>query len=303
MSRTDTMRILVTGSTGFVGTPLVAAFERKGHEVVRLVRRPPLDEREIRWDPAARRLDQAAVEGFDAVVHLAGENIASGRWTPSQRAAIRESRVGSTGLLCARLAACERRPRVVVSASAVGIYGDRGDEELSEDSRPGSGFLADVGRAWEGATEPLAATETRVVMLRLGIVLAPHGGALAKMLLPFRLGLGGVLGSGEQYLGWITLADAVRAFQHCVADDSLRGPVNGVAPHPVTNREFTKALGRALRRPTILPVPAFALRIAVGGMADEALLASVRVVPKRLCAAGFSFEQPELEPALRAMLA
>ena len=297
------MRVAVSGSTGFVGSEVVASLSTAGHEVVRLVRRDPAPgERAVRWDPMKREVDAAGLEGLDAVVHLAGENIASGRWTAARKAAIRDSRVNGTRLLCDALAGLTRPPKLLVCASAIGIYGDRGEELLTEESPPGTGYLAEVCREWEAASEPAARKGIRVVALRIGMVLSPRGGALARMLPPFRAGLGGVIGSGRQYVSWIALDDLVGIVLHALQPGELHGPVNAVAPRPVTNRELTGALGKALSRPTLLPVPAFALRLAVGEMADALLLASARVVPRRLEETGYRFRFPELPAALRHLL-
>ena len=298
------MRILVTGSTGLIGSVLVPILTAGGHSVVRLVRAPPRPgEAEIPWDPTAGRIDAAGLEGLDAVVHLAGENIAAGRWTAVRKARIRDSRVQGTRLLAGTLARLSRPPRVLVCASAIGYYGARGEEVLREDSPPGQGFLADLCREWEAASESAAQAGIRVVRLRTGIVLTPRGGALKQMLLPFRLGVGGKIGSGKQYLSWIALDDLLGAFLHALTTESLQGAVNAVAPHPVTNLEFTKTLGRALKRPTVFPVPAFAARLVLGEMADELLLASQRVHPRRLLDSGFRFTLPTLDSALRRALA
>jgi hypothetical protein len=254
---------------------------------------------EIQWDPETGIREPASLEGIDAVVHLAGENIASGRWTPERKARIRDSRVKGTRTLCETLARLTQPPKVLLSASAIGYYGDRGAEPLWEQSIAGEGFLADVCRAWEDATQPAVEKGIRVALLRLGIVLSPSGGALARMLLPFKLGIGGIIGNGKQYMSWITLDDVVGAIHHTLMNDTLRGSVNVVAPYPVTNREFTKTLGRVLGRPTIFPMPAFAARLAFGEMADALLLASARVEPKRLLATNYTFRHAELEEALR----
>jgi hypothetical protein len=235
-------------------------------------------------------------------VHLAGENIAAGRWTVEKKARIRDSRVKGTKTLCEALAQLSQPPKVLVSASAIGYYGDRGAELLWENSALGTGFLAEVCQAWEEATRPAMEKGIRVVLLRIGVVLSPAGGALAKMLLPFKLGLGGIIGSGKQYMSWIALDDVVGTIDHVLITDTLQGPVNAVAPHPVTNSEFTKTLRRVLRRPTLFPMPAFAARLAFGEMADELLLASTRVEPKRLIATEYRFRYPELEDALRHLL-
>ncbi len=297
------MKVLVTGASGLVGSALVPFLTMGGHRVTRLVRSQPRPGvAEMQWDPAAGIQDLTSLEGMDAVVHLAGENIASGRWTVARKARIRDSRVTGTRTLCEALARLSQPPKVLVSASAIGYYGDRGAEALWENSAFGTGFLPEVCRVWEEATQPAVQTGIRVVLLRIGIVLSPTGGALAKMLLPFKLGLGGIIGSGKQYMSWIALDDVVGAVNHALVTDTLRGPVNAVAPFPVTNGEFTRTLGRVLGRPTVFPVPAFAARLAFGEMADELLLASTRVEPKRLLATQYTFRCPELDGALRHVL-
>jgi uncharacterized protein (TIGR01777 family) len=298
------MNILVSGSTGLVGTALIPALTAGGNEVVRLVRsksRSPSKEL-IGWDPEANYIDAAGLEGLDGIVHLAGESIASGRWTALKKARIRDSRVRGTRLLCEALAHASRPPAVFVCASAIGFYGDRGDEVLTEASAGGKGFLAEVCRDWEAATEFARQKGIRVVNLRFGVILSARGGALAKMLTPFKMGAGGVIGSGRQYMSCIAIDDVVRAIQHALSTHSLSGPVNVVDPAPLTNRDFTKTLGKILGRPTILPAPAFALRTLLGEMADELLLSSARVEPKKLLQSGFQFQYPELESALRHVL-
>ncbi|GAB4236388.1 MAG: TIGR01777 family oxidoreductase [Deltaproteobacteria bacterium] len=298
------MRVAITGSTGLVGSGVVSVLSAAGHEVVRLVRRAPaLGENAVRWDPATGEIDAAGLDRLDAVVHLAGENVGSGRWTAARKTAIRDSRVNGTRLLCDALASLSAPPKTLVCASAIGYYGDRGEELLTEESPPGSGFLADVCREWEAASEAAAGKGIRVVALRIGVVLSPNGGALSRMLPLFRAGLGGVIGGGRQYVSWVAFDDLPRIILHALGCGDLSGPVNAVAPHPVTNRELTEALGTALSRPTPLPVPAFALRLAVGReMADALLLASARVVPRRLEETGYRFRFPELEGALRHLL-
>jgi uncharacterized protein (TIGR01777 family) len=297
------MRVAVSGSTGLVGSQAVASLSAAGHEVVRLVRRPPAPgEKAVRWDPEKGEIDAAGLEGLDAIVHLAGENIASGRWNAARKAAIRDSRVNGTRFLCDALAGLARPPKTLVCASAVGYYGDRGEERLIEESPPGKGFLAEVCREWEAASAPAARVGIRVVALRIGMVLSSKGGALSRMLPPFRAGLGGVIGGGRQYVSWVALDDLVGIVLHALQSGELRGPVNAVAPVPVTSREFTEALGKVLSRPTMLPVPAFALRLAVGEMADALLLASTRVAPRRLEETGYRFRFPELSAALRHLL-
>ena len=297
------LHVVISGSTGLVGAALVPFLTTGGHRVTRLVRSPPQHPAdEVRWDPAGGSIDAARLEGVDAVVHLAGENIAAGRWTDAAKARIKESRIRGTRLLCESLARLRQPPQVLVCASAIGYYGDRGAAVVDEDSEPGRGFLADVCRAWEAATAPASAAGIRVVQLRLGVVLTAAGGALAKLLLPFQLGAGGRLGSGEQYMSWIALDDLIGAILHSMRTETLQGAVNAVAPQPVTNLEFTKTLGRVLSRPTLFPVPAAAVRLAFGEMADEMLLAGARVAPARLTATHYTFRYPDLEAALRHTL-
>jgi uncharacterized protein (TIGR01777 family) len=294
-------KVAITGASGLVGTRLVTHFSAQGEQIVRVVRGGATGST-VRWDPERGEIDAAGLEGMAAVVHLAGESIANRRWNAEQKERIRESRVRGTTLLCETLAKLQRKPTVLVSASAIGFYGDRGQYACDETAACGTGFLPSVCVAWEGATEPAVKAGIRVVNIRIGIVLSRDGGALKKMLLPFQLGLGGVVGSGKQVWSWISLHDLVMAIDHCIHNESLRGPVNAVSPNAVTNREFTKTLGRVIRRPTIFPMPAFAARLALGEMADALLLASAHVVPKRLVESGFKFESPELEPALRKVL-
>lgn len=296
------MRILLTGSGGLIGQALVPFLTAGGHEVTRLIRsRAPTATGQISWNPSGGIIPADSLEGFDAFVHLAGESVAS-RWTPGKKARILESRAKGTRLLSESLAQLRQPPGVLVSASAVGFYGDRGDEIVNEASPAGSLFLSEVATAWEVATEPAARRGIRVVNLRIGFVLSAAGGGLAMMLLPFKLGVGGRVGNGRQYLSWVAIDDVLGAVLHVLASDALRGPVNVVAPHPVTNLEFTQTLGRVLRRPTILPMPAFAARLAFGEMADNLLLASTRVEPSRLLATGYQFRFPQLEAALRHVL-
>ena len=298
------MKVLISGSTGLIGSALIPVLTGAGHEVVRLVRSTPKrDGSEVHWDPESERIDTAGLEGMDAVVHLAGENIGSARWTRNKKARIFDSRVKGTRLLCESLANLTRPPQVLVSASAIGYYGNRDTESVNEESASGFGFLAEVCIEWEIATEPVTETDIRLVNLRMGIVLSREGGPLAKMLPPFKMGVGGVLGSGRQYMSWIALDDAVVAIHHALVTEGLQGPVNNVAPHAVTNREFTKALGRVLRRPTLFPIPSFGLRVMFGReMANELFLSSTRVVPNRLLDTGFTFQYPNLEDALRHVL-
>jgi len=293
------LRIAVTGAGGLVGRTLVAFLSTGGHTVLPVVRRAARPG-EIAWDGRSR-LDRAALEGADAVVHLAGENIAAGRWTRARRRRIRESRLAGTALIARTLAELRRPPRVLVAAAAIGIYGDRGDAVVDDASLPGppGRFLGDLCREWEAAAEPARRAGIRVCHPRFGAVLSPAGGALAKMLPVFRAGLGGPLGGGRQWMAWLSAEDAAGALHHALFTDALDGPFNATAPAPVTNAEFTATLGRVLHRPAVLPVPAAALRLAFGAMADETILASARVVPSRLLASGYAFRHPALEDALR----
>ena len=294
--------IAITGASGFVGTALREHLRCLGHDVRRFVRSGAGAKDAIAWDPSSGRIDLDAARGLDAVVHLAGENVAAGRWTKARKQAIRDSRGPATEKLCRSLAQLERPP-VLVSASATGIYGDRGDELLDERSEAGQGFLADVAQEWERATKPLAERGARVCHLRIGMVLGKDGGALKKMLPPFRLGLGGPIGNGAQWTSWVALSDLCAAIAFLLANESARGPYLCVSPKPVTNRDFTKALGRAVHRPALLPVPAFALRLMFGEMADAVLLSSQRAMPRRLLEAGFRFVHEDVDDALRAALA
>jgi len=296
------MKILVSGSRGLIGSALVDVLVRDGHEVTRLVRGTPgAVAGEVRWDPNGQRLEPSTIDGFDAVVHLAGENI-QGQWTTEKKQRISDSRVLGTGLLGKTLAHSPVRPRVLVSVSAVGYYGSRGGDVLDEGSPPGLGFMPQVCRDWESAAQPASEAGIRVVTPRIGMVLSMAGGALPRMLPPFRFGLGGRLGDGRQYMSWITLDDLTRAIVFALTNESLSGPINAVSPQPVTNREFTAALARALHRPALLPVPPFVLRAVFGSLADELLLASVRVLPRRLFDAGFSFHDADLADALQRLV-
>ena len=283
-----------------IGTALSAALRAGGHEVIGLSRNPgPGD---VRWNPALGELDFALLEGVDAVVHLAGASIAGGRWTEKRKQLIRDSRVAITSWLAESLARLDRKPAVLVSASAVGIYGNRGDELLDENSAPGSDFLAQLVVDWEQAADAARQEGIRVVHPRFGIVLSSQGGALAKMLPPFRLGLGGPIGGGEQWMSWITLGDVIGGIDHALADESLSGPVNFTTPNPVRNKDFVQALGGAVHRPAVIPLPAFALRLAFGEMADATLLASQRVMPVKLTASGYVTRHPEIGAAIAASL-
>ena len=294
------MRVLVSGARGLIGSALLPMLRAEGHEITVLTRRASRPG-EVGWDPATGRLEAGALEGFDAIVHLAGEPIGV-RWTPARKQSIRASRVAGTRLLAERLAGLARPPRVLVSVSAIGWYGDRGEELLDETSPPGTGFLPWVCREWEAAALPAAARGIRVVHPRLGLVLTPLGGSLARMLPVYRLGLGGRLGNGRAWWSWVALDDVVAVFRRALADERLAGPLNVVTPGAVTGGAFARTLGRVLGRPALLPVPAVVLRVLFGEMADGALLSSARVVPARLRAVGHEFRFPELEGALRHLI-
>lgn len=297
------MKIAVTGASGLVGRTLIPMLQTQGVDVVRLVRSMPGGDKDaIYWQPNRGEIDAEKLDGVDAVVHLAGEGIAEGRWTQAKMARIRGSRVQGTKLIAETIANLKSPPSVLVCASAIGYYGERGNEAVTEDSDPGTGFLPEVCKEWEASADPAREKGIRVVHLRLGVVLSPAGGALAKMLLPFRMGLGGVIGSGDQYMSWISLDDVIGAIRFAIEHEELAGPVNAVAPAAVTNREFTKILGKVLRRPTVFPVPAFVARLAFGQMGEDLLLASTRVEPRRLVEAGYEFRHRDLESALRELL-
>jgi uncharacterized protein (TIGR01777 family) len=294
------MNVLISGATGLIGSALAQELKDGGHSITRLTRSPK-GENDVRWDPDAGTID-GSLAGTEAVVHLAGESIAEGRWTASKKERIMESRKKGTRLLAEAIAGLPTPPRVMVSASAVGYYGDRGNELLREDSGPGSDFLAEVCKAWEAAADPAREAGIRVVHPRFGIVLSPKGGALGTTLPIFKLGGGGRIGSGRQWWSWVALDDVVGAILHALEDDSVEGPVNVGSPNPLTNAEYTKVLGRVLNRPTVFAVPAPAIRIAIGGMADALLLASQRVEPVKLKETVYHFRYPELEGALRHLL-
>ncbi len=296
------MDVVVTGASGLIGTALKGALEKAGHRMVPMVRGQASGDA-VHWDPDRGEIDAAAFEGVGAVVHLAGEGIGNKRWNAEHKARVKESRTRGTSLLAETLAKLDKPPKVLVSGSAVGYYGDRGDEVLTETSRPGNDFLAEVCTAWEAATAPAKEAGVRVAHVRTGIVLSGRGGVLPKMLTPFKFGVGGKLGSGRQWVSWIALEDEVGAIVHLLGDDSLSGPFNLTAPNPVTNADLTKAIGAALHRPTLIPAPAFALKAALGPeMADELLLVSQRALPTRLLDSNFTFQHPELGEALRVAL-
>jgi len=296
------MNILLTGSHGLVGSALIPRLEKDGHKIYRLVRQNArIDKNEAYWNADTGSLDKSALTQWklDAAIHLGGESIASGRWNKTRKKRMRDSRVNGTRVLAETLGHLENPPKVLICASAIGYYGTRGDQILTEKDAPGETFLAGLCKDWEAARQPAVSKGIRVVNLRIGVVLSREGGALKKMALPFKLGFGGILGNGRQYMSWIDLDDLVGIILFALQKDSLQGPVNAVAPQPVTNREFTKTLGRVLFRPTCLPMPASTSRMVFGEMADELLLASARVKPSKLEAAGYSFQYPELKNALR----
>jgi uncharacterized protein (TIGR01777 family) len=300
------MRILVSGSTGFLGTALVETLEGQGHEIARLMR--PATTRinaaggraqtAIAWDPVAGQFDAAAAEGAEALIHLAGASIAGGRWNASRKNLLRTSRVDATRHLIGALAKLQRPPRVIVAASAIGYYGNRGDETLTETSAPGNNFLAGLCREWEAETARAVEFGARVVSLRFGIILAAHGGALSRMVVAFKLGAGGRLGDGRQWMSWLTLPEVINIIRFALANPALSGPINAVTPNPVRNSEFTSVLAKTLHRPALFPAPAFALRLALGEMADALLLVSQRVLPSKLADSGYAFLQPSLASAL-----
>jgi len=295
------MKIVISGSTGLIGSALARAAVAAGHTVAPLVRKRGVPS-SIYWDPESGSIDSASLEGTDAVVHLAGESIAARRWTAAQKARILDSRVKGTQLLASSLANLNRKPGVLVSASAIGYYGDCGDRVLTENSPSGSDFLSQVCREWERATTGASNAGIRVIHLRTGIVLSKEGGALPKMVTPFKLGVGGKIGSGAQYMSWIDLEDEVQVILHCVQNGSVQGAVNSVGPSAVTNAEFSKTLGRVLSRPSLFPLPAFMARLMLGEMADALLLSSQRVQPAKLSSSGYAFRHTNLEDTLRGIL-
>jgi uncharacterized protein len=300
MAETKTFRLLMTGASGLIGTALVPSLEANGYEITRLVRGAPSANRPMTWDPT-KPIDPDLVSGFEVVVHLSGESVI-GRWTDAKKMRIVKSRVTSTCNLSAALAKAAQPPRVMISGSAIGFYGNHGDEILSEQSSSGTGFLPEVCRDWEDATQAASAAGIRVAHVRTGIVLSREGGALQKMLLPFCLGVGGRIGSGRQWMSWIGMNDMIDAVMHILGNESLQGPINMVAPNPVTNTEFTKTLASVLSRPAIFSVPEFAVRFALGEMGEEILLRSQRVEPAKLVASGYVFRQPDLRQALEEIL-
>ncbi|MGH9049230.1 MAG: TIGR01777 family oxidoreductase [Acidimicrobiia bacterium] len=297
------MDVAITGASGLIGSALVPALRRDGHRVLRLVRDGSGSADTIEWDPAAGRIDAAGLDGVAAVVHLAGAGIGDKKWTPERKREIRESRTRGTTLLAETLAGLASKPSVLVSASGVDYYGVHGDEVLTEESPPGDGFLAEVCVAWEGATAPAEQAGIRVVRMRTGPVLSADGGVLKRMLFPFKVGLGGRIGTGKQWMSWISIVDHVGAIRHVLGRDDVAGPVNSTAPNPVTNADYTKTLGSVVRRPTAIPTPITPLKVLYGmELVHSLLLTGQRVVPRRLLDTGYRFEHPALEPALRALL-
>ena len=296
------MKVLITGASGLVGTELQKSFAENGYEMMLATRKEPTDEHHIQWSIADGFADPAKLEGLDAVVHLAGENVSGLRWTDEKKKAIRDSRVLGTRNVVDAISKLKDRPRVFVSSSAIGFYGERGDEEVTESSASGDNFLAGVCKEWESESRRAEDAGIRTVLLRTGIVLSKDGGALGTMLTPFKLGVGGVVGSGKQWMSWISMADHIAVINYVIENENIRGAVNSVSPHPATNQEFTKTLGLVLYRPTFLPLPEFAVSMVFGEMGDALLLASTKVLPKRLQDAGFKFKYPDLKPAIEHAL-
>ncbi len=296
------MKVLLAGSSGLVGIALILALKKQGHEVTRLVRKKTSEENTFFWDPAQGEIDEKALVGQDAVINMCGDNVASGLWTTKKRKRILDSRTQTTGLLVTKMKEMTSPPKIFINASAMGFYGDQGETLLTEDYPSGGGFLAEVCQKWEEAADEIKGSSVRLVKLRIGVVLDLEGGALQKMLPAFKCGVGGRLGSGKQYMSWISLADVISITLFALENEGVSGALNTVAPNPVTNSEFTQILGKVLGRPTVLPAPAFALKLVLGDMAKEMLLASTRVSPQKLIDAGYTFQDENLEDALRNIL-
>lgn len=295
-------KVLISGASGLLGSAYSDYLSKKGHDVFKLVRREPASDKELFWNPMKSELDLKNIEGFDSIINFSGKNIGLGRWTIKNKKVIYESRILSTTLLSESIAKLDNPPESFLSSSAVGYYGDTGSEFINEGAEPGEGFLSDLCVNWEKATMPAVRAGVKVIQLRSGVVLSAEGGALAKMLTPFRLGLGGRLGSGRQYFSWIMIDDHLRALYHLMTSDNIQSPVNVVSPEPVKNSEFTKILAKVLKRPAIFPVPAFVLKTLLGQVADEILLSSSRAIPQLLMGSGFEFKYPALEDALKKCL-
>jgi uncharacterized protein (TIGR01777 family) len=297
------MKALITGASGLLGKELQKSFRANGYELLLASRKPATDPLHIQWSIEDGFADLAKLEGIDIVVHLAGENVSGLRWTDEKKKAIRDSRVLGTRNVVDAISKLERKPKVFIASSAIGFYGERGDEEVTESSAAGDNFLAGVCKEWEAESRRAEDAGIRTVLLRTGIVLSKDGGALSTMLLPFKLGVGGVVGSGKQWMSWISLEDEIAIINYAIENENIRGAVNAVAPNPVTNEVFTKTLGEVLYRPTILPLPEFAVSMIFGEMGDALLLASTKVIPKRLLDAGFEFKHPELKSAIEKAVA
>lgn len=297
------MKIALSGSSGLIGSALAKSLLSDSHTVLKLVRPGgPVGAGTVAWNPETAVLDSRALEGVDVVIHLAGKNLASEKWTEENKTAFTTSRVKSTKLLCSRIRQLEKHPQLVIIASAIGYYGNRGGEELTEESSPGEGFLPELTMAWEKASEILADTGIRVVKLRFGVVFSPDGGALPQMIKPFKLGIGGKLGDGSQYVSWVSIDDVIEIIKYTISNDTLSGPINVVSPTAVTNKQLTSVLAKALKRPAVAKIPAFALRIMFGEMADAMLLSSTRVIPGKLLESGYKFKDTDLEDTLSRMI-
>jgi len=297
------MRVLITGASGLVGRELQKSFAAKNYDMLLASRSEPADEQHIQWTVEGGFAEPEKLEGLDAVVHLAGENVSGLRWTEEKKRSIRDSRVLGTRNVVTAISKLKNRPKVFVASSAIGFYGERGDEEITESSAAGDNFLAEVSKAWESESRRAEDAGIRTVLLRTGIVLTKEGGALGTMLTPFKLGVGGVVGSGKQWMSWISMEDHIAVINCVIENENIRGAVNSVSPNPVTNEEFTKTLGEVLYRPTFLPLPEFAVSMVFGEMGDALLLASTKVLPKRLEDAGFQFKYPQLKPAIENAVA